>query len=208
MTRLGHTRSVRAAALGAEHDARLTAAAQRGEEAALQALAERYRPLVQARARGFFLDGADRDDVVQEAMIGLLNAALGYDPSLGLSFRAFATVCVRRRLVSALRASKRGKHAPLRGYAALDERSVAACHDMPRGDPAETVTRAVTLRQALAETAGSLTALEADVLRRVVSGMSYEQVASSLGRDGKCVDNALQRARRKLRTRLTAHDAG
>ncbi|MBN2848330.1 MAG: sigma-70 family RNA polymerase sigma factor, partial [Coriobacteriia bacterium] len=103
----------------------LIAAAQRGDEAASSVLVSRYRGFVRCKARSYFLAGADRDDVIQEGMIGLYKAIRDYDPSRQASFRSFAELCITRQLITAIKSATRQKHSPLNSYVSLS-RSTSA----------------------------------------------------------------------------------
>ena len=193
-------------------DTELVAGFREGELDALQVLLERYRRFARAKARGYFLVGADSDDIEQEGMIGLFKAARDFRPDRESSFRAFAELCITRHVITAIKSAARQKHQPLNRYVSISglrggddagERTVeellAAHH---AADPADTVIsneRVAAVRQAVS---AMLSGLEVDVLRLYVEGKSYQEIGEQLGRHVKSIDNALQRIKRKLDVHL------
>ena len=186
----------------------LVARFHEGDEVALQVLLERYRRFARAKARGYFIVGADADDIEQEGMIGLFKAARDFRPERQASFRAFAELCITRQVITAIKTATRQKHQPLNRYVSISgvrggdepgERSIEdmlVSHHTP--DPAETVLaneRMAQMRQSMAE---MLSGLEVDVLRLYVEGKSYQEIGEQLGRHVKSIDNALQRIKRKV----------
>jgi RNA polymerase sporulation-specific sigma factor len=191
-------------------DIELVALSQRGCDDALAALIERYRRFARAKARGYFLVGADRDDVEQEALIGLFKAARDFRPEHNASFRAFAELCITRQIITAIKAATRLKHQALNQYVSISPRSseeagpppVDVHPTLPEHDPAEGVVAAErfgAMRRRLSEV---LSPLEIEVLVLHVDGCSYQEIADRLGRHTKAVDNALQRIKRKLELAL------
>ncbi len=198
-------------ALDASSDEELVACALTGRDHALAELLSRYRPFVRLKARGYFLVGADREDVIQEGMIGLYKAVRDFDPTRQTSFRAFAELCVTRQIITAIKTATRFKHAPLNSYVSLH---LPAYHDdepehemgeqivSPVADPADSVVSASELA-AMEDYFGEiLSDLEADVLTRYVEGQTYSEIAAALNRHVKSIDNALQRIKRKLESYL------
>jgi RNA polymerase sporulation-specific sigma factor len=190
----------------------LVRAAQAGDEQAAAELVRRYRPLVRGKARSFYLLGADREDVVQEGLIGLFKAIRDYDPGRETAFHSFAELCVTRQMISAVKSATRMKHSPLNGYLSLsrpagaDEEGERLLSDIlaAKGlcDPCELVIGALDAESIRTGMAGALSPLETDVLRLYVAGHSYDEIASELGRHAKAVDNALQRIKRKIEAQL------
>ena len=195
-------------------DEDLAARAQAGDDAALEQLLMRHRALVRRQARVHFLVGADQEDVVQEAMIGLYLAARGYDAGRGASFRTFAELCVSRQVVTAIRSATRRKHAPLNDYVSLQgpaagegERTLGDVLPAPAWtDPAEQVAGAAGVTALREHVDRTLTALEAEVLRLHVDGVGYRDIALRLQRGAKSVDNTLQRIRRKVSDHLAERE--
>ncbi|HEX3425936.1 MAG TPA: RNA polymerase sporulation sigma factor SigH [Acidimicrobiales bacterium] len=197
-------------------DEELAVRFQDGDMNALDVLFERYRRFAQAKARTYFLVGAESDDIEQEGMIGLYKAARDYRVDREVPFRAFVDLCVTRQLISAVKAASRQKHRPLNQYVSISghksehsvERSVEDLPDDPAAsDPAEAVLtreRAAMMRHSVAD---ALSRLEVDVLRLYVEGKSYQEIGDHLGRHVKSIDNALQRVKRKLDGHLAGDGA-
>ena len=192
----------------------LVARFQCGDNQALDVILERYRRFARAKARAYFLVGADSDDIEQEGMIGLFKAARDFRSDRQSSFRAFAELCITRQVITAIKTATRQKHQPLNQYVSISgvrggddaaERSVEdLLGDHAAPDPADTVVsmeRMAAMRQSMAE---MLSGLEVDVLRLYVEGKSYQEIGEQLGRHTKSIDNALQRIKRKLDTHLQA----
>lgn len=188
--------------------------ARAGDQEAVHELLTRYQALARSKARTYFLLGADRDDVVQEAMIGLYGAINDYDETRGVPFRAFAEVCVTRHVVSAVRAASRLKHGPLSGARSLDEPrddGVSLTNLLPAAqsaDPAMSVISADEVRALERHLDQVLSDLEQQVLRHHLEGKGYDEIADALQRHVKAVDNALQRVKHKLLGHLAAREAG
>jgi len=194
----------------------LVARVRVGDERALDLLLLRHRALVRARARAHFLVGADQDDLLQEAMIGLYLAVQAFDPEHGASFRTFADVCVTRQVVTAIRAATRRKHAPLNDYVSL-HRPLTAADEGRRTlgdvlpapsltDPAEVVVCAEGVTALRTHVGTALSELEAEVLRLHVAGVGYREIAERLHRGAKSIDNTLQRIRRKVADHLVERE--
>jgi RNA polymerase sporulation-specific sigma factor len=183
-----------------------------GDNDALNVLLERYRRFARAKSRGYFLVGADSDDIEQEGMIGLYKAARDYRPDRQSSFRAFAELCITRQVITAIKTATRQKHQPLNQYVSISgvrgsddpgERSVEdLLDDHYIADPAEEVVAAERMDDMRTAMAEMLSGLEVDVLKLYVSGKSYQEIGDKLGRHVKSIDNALQRIKRKLDVHL------
>ena len=197
-------------------DDQLAARSQEGDRRALETLIDRYRRFARAKARGYFLIGGDADDVEQEALIGLYKAARDFRSEHLASFRAFAELCITRQIITAIKTATRQKHQPLNQYVSISgvrgsddpgERSVEDLLIRHYGpDPADRVVsdeRLAALRASMQEL---LSSLEVDVLKLFVQGKSYQEIGDQLGRHVKSIDNALQRIKRKLDSRLAADD--
>lgn len=193
-------------------DDELVARFHGGDTDALAVLLERYRRFARAKARGYFLIGADSDDIEQEGMIGLYKAARDFRADRQSSFRAFAELCITRQVITAVKTATRHKHQPLNQYVSISgvrgsddpgERSVEdLLHDHYETDPADAIVsleRMDAMRRSMAE---MLSSLEVDVLRLYVEGKSYQEIGDHLGRHVKSIDNALQRIKRKLDVHL------
>mgnify|MGYP001074310459 CR=1 FL=1 len=176
-------------------DGRLVRLAQSGDNDAMERLCAEYKDTVRMLARPYFLIGADRDDLIQEGMIGLLGSVYGYDPDEGVRFETFATVCISNRIKSAVRNQLRSKHMPLNGYVDIDD--VEISDDM--SDPQTMIIMQERFEDLSESIEKKLTDLEKDVLRLHIGGHNYSSIAEMLSISVKSVDNALQRARKKLK---------
>ena len=178
-----------------------------GDEDAEHTLYARYKPLVRARARTYFLVGADHEDLVQEGMIGLYKAVCEYDPDKGASFRSFSDLCITRQILTAIKSATRKKHAPLNTYVSLnqpvfeqdDERTLMDLLANVRVSDPEALfigkERYEAARQFVSE---KLSALEKQAFSLYLQGFSYPAIAQSLDRPEKSIDNAIHRAKKKL----------
>jgi RNA polymerase sporulation-specific sigma factor len=207
--------------LGAVHvefsDDDLVLLFRQGHLEALELLFERYRRFTRAKARAYFLVGADRDDIEQEGLIGLFKAVRDYRPERESSFRAFAELCVTRQIMTAIKSATRHKHQPLNQYVSLsgfrsadgaDERGVDDLlddHHVP--DPADMVVSSERMDEMRTCMAEMLSRLEVDVLNLYLQGRSYQDIGEALERHPKSIDNALQRIKRKLEAHLNDGDS-
>ena len=183
-------------------DEELQALAAQRHSGAEEALAERYARLVRACARPYFLNGGDSEDLIQEGMLGLLSAIREFDADKGASFKTYAEICIRNRIQSAIRSAARKKHAPLNDGVSLDDilsdESQSLGSQYFQRSPEEQVLARETEKEFISAYSRCLSKLEAQVLCLYLEGLSYQEMASSLGRDTKAVDNAVQRIRKKL----------
>ena len=174
---------------------------------ALDYLINKYRNFVRAKARSYFLIGADREDIIQEGMIGLYKAIRDFRNDNLSSFRAFAELCVTRQIITAIKTATRQKHIPLNSYISLnkpiyDEDSDRTLLDVLSGakvsDPEELVISREEFVDIEAKMEEILSDLEWKVLMSYLDGKSYQEIAVDLDRHVKSIDNALQRVKRKL----------
>jgi len=180
--------------------------ASEGDTAAEEALVIRYTRLVRACARPYFLAGGDREDLIQEGMLGLLSAIRHFDPDKSVKFNTFAEYCIRRRIFDAIKASTRDKSIPLNTYVSLesprfDEIYSPAASNLR--DPEELIIaneRAEELKSFLKD---SLSSFEKTILDLYLDGMSYAEMAQHVGKTTKSIDNAVQRIKKKLGKQLT-----
>ena len=188
-------------------------AQQDGDGPALEFLLNKYKNFVRTKARSYFLIGADHEDIVQEGMIGLYKAIRDFRQDRLASFRAFAELCVTRQIITAIKMATRQKHMPLNNYVSLNRRIYEEDSDRTLMDviTEEIPTDPETVfigHEDLSDMEGHigsmLSPLELEVVRRYVDGRSYVEIAAELGRSVKCVDNALQRIKRKLQKYLDA----
>jgi RNA polymerase sporulation-specific sigma factor len=197
-------------------DEALVERARDGSDLAIETLIHRYRHYARAKARSYFLAGADREDIVQEGMIGLYKAIRDFQAERNSSFRAFAELCITRQIITAIKTATRQKHAPLNSYVSLnktssgdddDERSFADSFvGEAVADPAELVISAEEIAGIRASMGEVLSSLETEVLQLYMDGKSYQEIAGALGRHVKSIDNALQRIKRKLEQHITARN--
>lgn len=188
-------------------DEQLAELSAEGDKQATEHLLAKYKNLVRARAKDYFLAGADREDLVQEGMIGLFKAIRDFDITKQASFLGFAEVCVKRQLITAVKTATRQKHMPLNSYVSLnqpvyEDETERTLVDMlaqrESVDPEEMFLRREKAEAMETEIAQKLSSLEQSVLSLYLSGMNYQEIAVELGRPPKSIDNALQRIKRKL----------
>ena len=181
--------------------------ARSGNDVALEYLINKYKNFVRAKARSYFLIGADREDIIQEGMIGLYKAIRDYNQDKLTSFRAFAELCITRQIITAIKTATRQKHIPLNSYVSLnkpiyDEESDRTLLDVISGakitDPEELIISREELASMESKIGEILSDLELEVLMLYLEGRSYQEIAVDLDRHVKSIDNALQRVKRKL----------
>ena len=158
-------------------------------------LVERYMRFARACARPYFLAGGDREDLLQEAMFGLLKAIREFDCARDASFRTFAEVCIRNRIRSAVTAAARDKHAPLNNSVSMEQ--PVTCKGSGC-DPEELFISREEEAERLAALNRALSPLEQRILSLYLRGFSYREISGQVGRGEKSVDNAVQRIRRKV----------
>jgi RNA polymerase sporulation-specific sigma factor len=189
------------------HDEEVVECARQGDSQALEYLINKYRHFVRAKARSYFLIGADREDIIQEGMIGLYKAIRDFRMDKLSSFRAFAELCITRQIITAIKTATRQKHIPLNSYVSLnkpiyDEDSDRTLLDIISGskitDPEELVISREEFDDIEEKIGELLSSLEWRVLMSYLDGKSYQEIAEDLDRHVKSIDNALQRVKRKL----------
>lgn len=190
-------------------DDELWAAASEGDFSAEEELVTRYTRLVRMCARPFFLAGGDSDDLIQEGMMGLLSAVRKYDPERKASFKTYAEICIRNRILDAIKSAERNKNRPLNDYVPLqspqlDETFTTVAYDIR--DPEEYVIANESAEEIKDRLYGSLSRFERTVLDCYLSGMSYSEMAAYVGKPVKSVDNAVQRIRKKLTQQIKTGD--
>ena len=183
------------------------------DSAAVDYIMNKYKNLVKKKAGSMFILGADREDLIQEGMIGLFKAIRDYDCGRDASFATFADLCVSRQMYSAIQASARKKHAPLNSYISIYARregtegdSEPALEDVLESDssfiPEQRVIDQENLMALEDAIEKELSPLERQVLDLYVTGMSIKNISAVLSRDEKSTDNAMQRIRHKLKKYL------
>lgn len=181
--------------------------AREGNGEALEFLIHKYRNFVRAKARSYFLIGADREDIIQEGMIGLYKAIRDFRNDKLASFRAFAELCITRQIITAIKTATRQKHIPLNSYISLNkpiyeedsDRTLMDVISTSRiSDPEEMVINREEFGDIEEKMGEILSDLEWKVLMSYLDGRSYQEIAVELKRHVKSIDNALQRVKRKL----------
>lgn len=181
--------------------------AREGNCEALEFLIGKYKNFVRAKARSYFLIGADREDIVQEGMIGLYKAIRDFRGDKLSSFKAFAELCITRQIITAIKTATRQKHIPLNSYVSLDkpiydEDSDRTLLDVISGiritDPEDLMVNREEYSDIELKMSEILSSLEWKVLMLYLEGKSYQEIAAELNRHIKSIDNALQRVKRKL----------
>lgn len=189
--------------------------AKDGDLVALEYLINKYKNFVRAKARSYFLIGADREDIIQEGMIGLYKAIRDFKSDKLSSFRAFAELCITRQIITAIKTATRQKHIPLNSYVSLnkpiyDEDSDRTLLDVISGsritDPEELIISREEFDDIEEKMGEILSSLEWKVLMSYLEGKSYQEIAVDLKRHVKSIDNALQRVKRKLERYLEKRD--
>jgi len=193
-------------------DEQLVEMACNADSNALDFLISKYKPLVRLKVKSYFLIGADKEDIVQEGMIGLYKAVRDFNGERITSFKAFAELCVRRQIITAIKAATRQKHIPLNSYVSLDkpvfeeESSAKTLMDMLSGatidDPEKLIIHQEEFNSLEEKIGQVLSDLERQVLTLYLEGRSYQEISASLDRHVKSIDNALQRIKRKLERHL------
>jgi len=189
------------------NDEEVVELAQKGDQFAVEFLVDKYKNFVRAKARSYFLIGADKEDIIQEGMIGLFKAIRDYKLDKLTSFRAFAELCITRQIITAIKTATRQKHIPLNSYVSLnkpiyDEESDRTLMDILSTakitNPEEIIISReefIFIEKKMGEI---LSSLEWKVLMAYLEGKSYQEISVELKRHVKSIDNALQRVKRKL----------
>ena len=180
-----------------------------GDKLAFDYLISKYKELVNIKVSKYFIIGAERDDIIQEGLIGLFKAIKSYKPNMQNSFKSFANMCIERQLITAIKTSNRQKHMPLNSYLSLN----LSAYDEEEGDsdtslidvfnstliedPLDTITKKEYFQNLESTIDKSLSDFEKKVLNKYINGKSYVQIAQDLDTPVKSVDNAIQRIRKK-----------
>ena len=182
-----------------------------GDALAEEQLYARYKQVVRSKARTYFLIGADREDIIQEGMIGLYKAVCDYQFDKQASFRAFAELCITRQIITAIKSATRKKHIPLNTYISLNRSVYEGDTERPLidvlsstqiSDPEEVLIGRESYEAVADSIEHSLSKLEHNALGLYLYGYSYQQIADALQVTTKSVDNAIQRVKKKLEARL------
>lgn len=185
-------------------DEELIARLRQGEEEIMDYLMDKYKNLVRSKAKELFLIGGDRDDLIQEGMIGLFKAVRDFQPDRDSSFYHFAQLCIARQMYTAVEASNRKKHAPLNSYVSLygDDsdgmQMIEMLGSVDESNPENLMISQESLKDFQHKVRMTLSAMEQEVLDYCLQGLQYTQIAEIMGREPKAVDNAIQRIKKKL----------
>ena len=189
-------------------DEQIVLEVQKGDKQAISYLMNKYKELVNIKVSKYFMVGAERDDIVQEGLIGLFKAIKMYNQDKNNSFKSFANMCIERQLITAIKSSTRQKHMPLNSYLSLnasaydneEENGIELINTLDNKmveDPLETVMKKEYYEQIESSIEKSLSTFEKQVLDGYVKGYSYVTIAKKLDSPVKSVDNAIQRIRKK-----------
>lgn len=193
-------------------DEELIEASRAGDASSAEFLYEKYKHFIRAKARSYFLIGADREDIIQEGMIGLYKAIRDFRPEKTGSFRGFAELCVTRQIITAIKTATRQKHMPLNSYVSLNmpiytEDHIRTLEDVLSvesiSDPEEAVISQETYTAIESRLNKSLSPLERETLALYLEGLTYMEIAAQLLREPKAIDNALQRIKHKLEKQMS-----
>ena len=183
---------------------------------ALDFLICKYKDLVNSKVNKYFIIGAEKEDIVQEGLIGLYKAVKDYNPDKQNSFKSFANLCIERQLITAIKSSNRQKHMPLNSYLSLnmtafenedgnnDTQIVDVLENTVIEDPLDTITKKEYFLSVENVIDSSLSDFEKKVLNRYVQGESYVKIAERLDAPVKSVDNAIHRIRKKTAKNIQA----
>lgn len=198
--------------LYAATDEVLAKLAAEGNREAEELLVSRFHQLVRACARPFFLVGGDSEDLIQEGMVGLIKAFREYTPEREASFRTYAEICIRSRLYSVLRAAARDKHQPLNQSVSLDTPDfdsnsyTSGTNNLAQRNPEDSLIDKEHTAALLSGVRKQLSEFEAKILGYYLDGLSCREIAETVGKSPKSVDNAVQRIRRKVAQQLLSGD--
>lgn len=190
-------------------DNELVVLANDGDDIAMEVLISRYKNFVRAKTRSYFLIGADRDDIIQEGMLGLFKAIRDFDATKNNAFRTFAELCVTRQIITAVKTATRLKHTPLNNYVSFnkpvyedetEKTLLEILNNRLELDPEEIIINKEKLAETEEKIKNSLSKFENTVLTLYLQGKNYQEIAIALEKPAKSIDNALQRIKKKIMT--------
>ncbi len=196
-------------------DNELVVCAKQGNEEALEILLDKYKELVNMKVGKYFIIGAEKEDIIQEGMIGLYKAVKNYEMNKQNSFKSFANLCIERQLITAIKTSNRQKHMPLNSSVSLnttvyenddDVSLVEVFNSNTVEDPLDTITKKEYYKLVENKMDEHLSIFEKQVLSRFVAGESYIKIAEKLDAPVKSIDNAIQRIRKKVTKNIINED--
>lgn len=177
---------------------------RKNDPQALNEIIERYKSLIEIRVSNYFINGAEKDDLMQEGRIGLFKAIMNYDPIKDASFNTFANLCIERQLINAVKNSNRQKHIPLNNYVSLNgsdddssNETIDTVLNNSVEDPLDTITKKEYINEINDTLDKNLSDFEKDVLDLLLKGYKYDEIARKLDSNSKAIDNAIQRIRKK-----------
>ncbi len=179
--------------------------AKAGDEVSMEYLLKEYSSLVRKKATGLFLMGADKDDLLQEGMIGLFKAVLNYDETKEASFDTFAALCINRQMFSAIKGANRKKHKLINEYISIyteDKEDIPLAIPDEKYNPEVIVTETEALHNLENMIRNKLSNMESKVLDMLIEGHSVAYMSKKTGKNAKSVDNAIQRIKSKVRNIL------
>ncbi|OQB24641.1 MAG: RNA polymerase sigma-H factor [Firmicutes bacterium ADurb.Bin182] len=197
-------------------DEQIIKLSQHSDRFAEEVIYERYKNFVRSKARSYFLAGADREDLIQEGMIGLYKAIRDFNEEKQTTFRTFAEMCILRQIITAIKTATRLKHMPLNNYLSLNKPlyddetdrtlmdTLASVHMV---NPEEILINEEEYKSIMLKIDNLLSGLEKQTLYYYLEGRSYQEIAKKLKRSTKSVDNALQRIKKKLETHYESKNA-
>ncbi|SEN77925.1 RNA polymerase, sigma 30 subunit, SigH [Peptostreptococcus russellii] len=196
-----------------EEDYRYVMKAQKGDTAAVNHIIDKYRPMVYLKSKTYYMKGSDKEDIVQEGMIGLYKAIKDYKKDSKSDFYYFASMCITRQMITAVKTSTRKKHMPLNSYISLNKPAFDGEENSDRTlfevinqseevNPENLVISKENYKILAEKISEVLTPLEEDVFKMYIAGKKYSDIAKKLDKNEKAVDNAMQRAKRKLEKAL------
>lgn len=190
-------------------DDELIKLAKNEDKSALETLIERYKETVNMKVSKYYINGAEKEDIIQEGLIGLFKAVKSFNPEKDNSFKSFANMCIERQVITAIKGSNRQKHIPLNSYVSLNNPTyenengeienplIDVLDTNTVEDPLDTITKNEYIKHVEKTIDESLSTFEKQVLNKYIEGKSYVQIAESLNSPVKSVDNAIQRIRKK-----------
>lgn len=188
-------------------DSELVSLAQSGDDFAMETVIGKYKEFVKNKSRTYFLIGADKDDIIQEGMLGLFKAIRDFRGDKQASFRSFAELCVTRQMITAVKTATRQKHTPLNNYVSLnkpvyEDETEKTLIDLLsaryNSDPEMILIDSENYGDTHEKIQSMLSKFENEVLQKYINGQSYQEIARDMGKEPKSIDNALQRIKKKV----------
>ncbi len=193
-------------------DEEVVSLSKEGNENATDYIIEKYKNFVKAKARTYFLIGADKEDIIQEGMIGLYKAIRDFDSARSTSFKGFAELCITRQIITAIKTATRQKHIPLNSYISLnksaydddsDHTLMELIAENEKLNPEEIMITKEHLGDVIKKMSTVLSKFEWKVMNLFLDGKSYVEIARKLSKSEKSIDNALQRIKKKVEKHLS-----